>query len=443
MRHRRDPRGVRAIQFAHEIQDAREAALIIGDLRFFELEPREMRDGLDLLAFESHERCRKLQKKRREIIHLALLNVVSVDMLRATFGGLPPLFSGLFMFKRLRGYFSSDLSIDLGTANTLIYVRDKGIVLNEPSVVAVQDEPTRGGKIIVAVGAEAKNMLGRTPGHITAVRPMKDGVIADFTYTEKMLQFFINKVHGNRMLKPSPRVLVCVPFGSTQVERRAIRESAEGAGARNVAIVSEPMAAAVGAGLPVHEARGSMVLDIGGGTSEVAVLSLNGIVYANSARIGGDRFDDAIMNYVRRNYGILIGEATAERIKIEIGSAYPGQQVRELSVKGRNLSEGVPRSFTLNSNEILEALQEPLQSIVSAVKQALEQTPPELGADVAERGIVLTGGGALLRDIDKLLTEETGLPVVVADDPLTCVARGGGRILELMDELGPGHFGLE
>src|SRR5579872_5575427 len=343
------------------------------------------------------------------------------------------------MFKRLRGYFSSDLSIDLGTANTLIYVRDKGIVLNEPSVVAVQDEPTRGGKIIVAVGSEAKGMLGRTPGHITAVRPMKDGVIADFTYTEKMLQYFINKVHGNRMLKPSPRVLVCVPFGSTQVERRAIRESAEGAGARNVAIVSEPMAA----GLPVHEARGSMVLDIGGGTSEVAVLSLNGIVYANSARIGGDRFDDAIMNYVRRNYGILIGEATAERIKIEIGSAYPGTQVRELSVKGRNLSEGVPRSFTLNSNEILEALQEPLQGIVGSVKQALEQTPPELGADVAERGIVLTGGGALLRDVDKLLMEETGLPVVIADDPLTCVARGGGRILELMDQLGPGHFGLE
>jgi rod shape-determining protein MreB len=347
------------------------------------------------------------------------------------------------MFKRLRGYFSSDLSIDLGTANTLIYVRGKGIVLNEPSVVAIQDEPTRGGKVIVAVGAEAKSMVGRTPGHINAVRPMKDGVIADFTFTEKMLQYFIKKVHGNRFLQPSPRVLVCVPFGATQVEKRAIRESAEGAGARNVAIVTEPMAAAVGAGLPTGEARGSMVLDIGGGTSEVAVLSLNGIVYASSVRIGGDRFDEAISDYVRRNYGILIGEATAERIKILIGSAYPGQQVREISVRGRNLSEGVPRSFTLNSNEILEALQEPLQGIVKAVKQALEQTPPELGSDVFERGIVLTGGGALLRDIDKLLVEETGLPVIIADDPLTCVARGGGKILELMDELGPGHFGLD
>ncbi len=347
------------------------------------------------------------------------------------------------MFKRLRGYFSSDLSIDLGTANTLIYVRDRGIVLNEPSVVAVQEDYSRGGKVIVAVGVEAKNMLGRTPGHITAVRPLKDGVIADFTYTEKMLQHFIGKVHDTRLLKPSPRVLVCVPVGSTQVERRAIRESAEGAGARTVAIVSEPMAAAVGAGLPVQEARGSMVLDIGGGTSEVAVISLNGIVYAQSVRIGGDRFDEAITNYVRRNYGILIGETTAERIKIEIGSAYPGQTVREITVKGRNLSEGVPRAFTLNSNEILEALQDPLQGIVSAVKQALEQTPPELGSDVADRGIVITGGGALLCDIDKLITEETGVPAVIAEDPLTCVARGGGRILELMDELGPGNFGLE
>jgi rod shape-determining protein MreB len=347
------------------------------------------------------------------------------------------------MFKNLRGYFSNDLSIDLGTANTLIYVRGRGIVLNEPSVVAIREEPGRGGKKIEAVGMEAKNMLGRTPGHITAIRPMKDGVIADFTVTEKMLQYFIEKVHGNRMVRPSPRVLVCVPYGSTQVERRAIQESAEGAGARWVRLIEEPMAAAVGCGLPVHEARGSMVLDIGGGTSEVAVISLNGIVYASSVRIGGDRFDEAIINYVRRNYGILIGEATAERIKIEIGSAYPGQQVHEISVKGRNLSEGVPRSFTLNSNEILEALQEPLAGIVGAVKVALEQTPPELGADVAERGIVLTGGGALLRDVDKLLQEETGLPVVVSEDPLTCVARGGGRMLELIDEHGPGLFNLE
>jgi rod shape-determining protein MreB len=347
------------------------------------------------------------------------------------------------MFKNLRGYFSNDLSIDLGTANTLIYVRGRGIVLNEPSVVAIREEPGRAGKKIEAVGTDAKNMLGRTPGHITAIRPMKDGVIADFTVTEKMLQYFIEKVHGNRMIRPSPRVLVCVPYGSTQVERRAIQESAEGAGARWVRLIEEPMAAAVGAGLPVHEARGSMVLDIGGGTSEVAVISLNGIVYASSVRVGGDRFDEAIINYVRRNYGILIGEATAERVKIEIGSAYPGQQVREISVKGRNLSEGVPRSFTLNSNEILEALQEPLAGIVGAVKVALEQTPPELGADVAERGIVLTGGGALLRDIDKLLMEETGLPVVVSEDPLTCVARGGGRMLELIDEHGPALFNLE
>ncbi|MBL8202258.1 MAG: rod shape-determining protein [Gammaproteobacteria bacterium] len=347
------------------------------------------------------------------------------------------------MLKRLLGYFSHDLSIDLGTANTLIYLAGQGIVLDEPSVVAIREEPGRGGKIVEAVGLQAKNMLGRTPGNITAIRPLKDGVIADFTVTEKMLQHFIRKALPGRYFRPSPRVIVCVPYGSTQVERRAIRESAEGAGARKVWLVEEPMAAAVGAGMPVHEARGSMVLDIGGGTSEVAVISLNGIVYAASARIGGDKFDEAIINYVRRNYGILIGESTAERIKKEIGSAFPGDEVKEISVKGRNLSEGVPRSFSLNSNEILEALQEPLQGIVQAVKQALEQTPPELGADVAERGIVLTGGGALLRHIDKLLMEETGLPVVVADEPLTCVARGGGRILELLDEVPPSTLGLE
>jgi rod shape-determining protein MreB and related proteins len=347
------------------------------------------------------------------------------------------------MLKRFRGYFSNDLSIDLGTANTLIYVKSRGIVLNEPSVVSVQRELTGGGKVVVAVGAEAKKMLGRTPAHITAVRPLRDGVISDFTYTEKMLQYFINKVHGHRFLSPSPRVLVCVPYGSTQVERRAIKESAEGAGARSVDLVPEPMAAAVGAGLPVDEARGSMILDIGGGTSEIAVVSLNGIVYAASIRMGGDKFDEAITQYVRRNYGILIGEATAERIKIEIGSAYPGDTVREMSVTGRNLSEGVPRGFTLNSNEILEALEEPLQGIVGAVKQALEHTPPELGSDVAERGIILSGGGALLRDIDKLIAKETGLPVIIADDPLTCVARGGGRILELTEARGRGMFDLQ
>jgi rod shape-determining protein MreB len=346
--------------------------------------------------------------------------------------------------KSLFGMFSNDLSIDLGTANTLIYVRGQGIVLNEPSVVAIrQDRGPGGPKSIAAVGVEAKLMLGRTPGNITAIRPLKDGVIADFTITEKMLQHFIHKVHEARFFKPSPRVLICVPCGSTQVERRAIRESAAGAGAREVYLIEEPMAAAIGAGMPVDEARGSMVLDIGGGTSEVAVISLNGIVYSSSVRIGGDRFDEAVINYVRRNYGTLIGEATAERIKHAIGSAYPGNEVVELEVKGRNLSQGIPRSFTLNSNEILEALQEPLAGIVGAVKTALEQTPPELGADVAERGIVLTGGGALLRDIDKLLMEETGLPVVVADDPLTCVARGGGRALELFDERGGDVFTVE
>jgi rod shape-determining protein MreB len=348
------------------------------------------------------------------------------------------------LIKTLFGMFSNDLSIDLGTANTLIYVRGQGIVLNEPSVVAIrQDRGPGGPKSIAAVGMEAKLMLGRTPANITAIRPLKDGVIADFTITEKMLQHFIHKVHEARFFKPSPRVLICVPCGSTQVERRAIRESAAGAGARDVYLIEEPMAAAIGAGMPVDEARGSMVLDVGGGTSEVAVISLNGIVYSSSVRIGGDRFDEAIINYVRRNYGTLIGEATAERIKHGIGSAYPGKEVSEMDVKGRNLSQGIPRSFTLNNNEILEALQEPLAGIVGAVKTALEQTPPELGADVAERGIVLTGGGVLLQDMDKLLMEETGLPVVVADDPLTCVARGGGRALELFDERGGDVFTVE
>ena len=348
------------------------------------------------------------------------------------------------LLNRFRGLFSNDLSIDLGTANTLIYARGKGIVLNEPSVVAIrQDRGPGGPKTIEAYGKVAKGMLGRTPQNIIAIRPMRDGVIADFNITAKMLQHFIRSVHESQILRPSPRVLICVPCGATQVERRAIRESANDAGARSVHLIEEPMAAAIGAGMPVEEARGSMVLDIGGGTSEVAVMSLNGIVYSASARIGGDKFDEAIISYIRRNYGILIGESTAERIKLEIGAAYPGKELLEMEVKGRNLSEGIPRSFSLNSNEILEALQEPLQGIVQAVKTALEQTPPELGADVAERGIVLTGGGALLRDIDRLIMEETGMPVVLAEDPLTCVARGGGRVLELIDEHGIDFLALD
>jgi rod shape-determining protein MreB len=302
---------------------------------------------------------------------------------------------------------------------------------------------SRNAKSVVAVGADAKLMLGRTPGHIEAIRPLKDGVIADFTITEKMLQHFIKKVHGNSLFKPSPRVLVCVPCGSTQVERRAIKESAQGAGAREVYLVEEPMAAAVGAGLPVGDPSGSMVLDIGGGTTEIAVISLNGIVYSESVRVGGDRFDEAIIGYVRRNYGNLIGYATAEKIKHTIACAYPSDEVLEIEVMGRNLAEGLPRPFSLNSNEILEALQEPLSGIVDAVKIALEQTPPELGSDVAERGMVLTGGGALLKDLDRLLMEETGLPVYVADDPLTCVARGGGSLLEMIEERGFDMLSLE
>ena len=337
------------------------------------------------------------------------------------------------MLDQIFGFFSNDLSIDLGTANTLIYMKDKGIVLNEPSVVAIRQNPGNKRRTTM-VGKEAKNMLGRTPTTIQAIRPMKDGVIADFTNTEKMLQHFIRKVHKHRIIKPSPKVLVCVPCGATQVERRAIRESVIGAGARKAYLAPEPIAAALGAGIPISEARGSMVLDIGGGTSEVAVLSLDGIVYSSSVRIGGDKFDEAIISYVRRNHGVLIGEATAEKIKHTIGTAYPSQKLLEVEVTGRNLTEGVPSSFSLNSNEILEALQEPLQGIVSAVKTALERTPPELSSDVAERGIVMTGGGALLRDFSKLIMQETGIPVIIADEPLTCVAKGGEKVLEMIDQ---------
>jgi rod shape-determining protein MreB len=336
----------------------------------------------------------------------------------------------------LSSYFNDDLAIDLGTANTLIYVRGKGIVLDEPSVVAIRQEGgPNGKKVIQEVGLAAKQMLGRTPGNITAIRPMKDGVIADFTVTEQMLKHFIKKVHNSRLYRPSPRMVICVPCGSTQVERRAIREAAIGAGASSVYLIEEPMAAAIGADLPVGDATGSMVVDVGGGTTEVGVISLGGLVYKGSVRVGGDKFDEAIINYIRRNYGMLIGETTAEHIKEEIGSAFPGSEVREKEVKGRNLAEGIPRSFTISSNEILEALTEPLNQIVSAVKSALEQTPPELAADIADKGMVLTGGGALLRDIDRLLMEETGLPVIIAEDPLTCVVRGSGKALDKIERL--------
>ena len=335
------------------------------------------------------------------------------------------------MLKRLRGMFSTDLSIDLGTANTLIYVKERGIILDEPSVVAIRIH--NGQKSIEAVGKEAKRMLGRTPGNIQAIRPLKDGVIADFQVTEKMLQHFIAKVHESKFIRPSPRVLICVPCMSTQVERRAIRESALSAGAREVKLIEEPMAAAIGAGLQVDEATGCMVVDIGGGTTEIAIISLNGVVYRDSIRIGGDRFDEAIISYVRRKYGSLIGDSTAERIKQEVGCAFKSDELREIDVRGRHLAEGVPRSFTLTNDEIQSALEEPLDAMMRSVKLALEQSPPELAADIAETGIVLTGGGALLTDLDKRISNETGLPVIVAEDPLTCVARGGGKALELMD----------
>lgn len=336
----------------------------------------------------------------------------------------------------LRRYFSHDMAIDLGTANTLIYVRGQGIVLNEPSVVAVRNERGANGKTtVLAVGNAAKQMLGRTPGNISAIRPMKDGVIADFTITELMLKHFISKVHQSRLIGASPRIIICVPGGSTQVERRAIRESAVGAGASQVYLIDEPLAAAIGAGLPVTEAVGSMVVDIGGGTSEVAVIALGGMVYSGSVRVGGDKFDEAITNYISRNFGMLIGENTAEKIKKTIGTAFPGESVHEMTVSGINKSEGIPRSFTVSSNEVLEALTEPLNQIVTAVKIALEKTPPELGADLADRGIVLTGGGALLRGLDRLLMEETGLPVIIAEDPLCCVVRGTGMALEKLDQL--------
>ena len=342
----------------------------------------------------------------------------------------------MIFFKYFTQWYSTDLAIDLGTANTLIYAKGLGVVLNEPSVVAIKHVAgISGKKNVIAVGREAKSMLGRVPYSIEAIRPMKDGVIADFTMTEQMLKHFIRSIHDKSFLRPSPRIIICVPCGSTQVERRAIRESALAAGASAVYLIEEPMAAAIGAGLPVADACGSMVVDIGGGTTEVGIISLGGMVYKGSVRIGGDKFDEAIVSYIRRSYGMLIGDQTAEILKKQIGAAYPSAEYKEMQVTGRNLAQGIPQSFTVSTTEILEALNEPLNGLVTAIKIALENTPPELSSDIADRGIVLTGGGALLKDLDKMISEETGIPVILAEEPLTCVVRGCGMALERLENL--------
>ena len=339
------------------------------------------------------------------------------------------------LFDFILGKFSNDLAIDLGTANTLVYVRGKGIVLNEPSVVAVHKN-AKGEKKVLAVGTEAKKMLGRTPGNIVAIRPMRDGVIADFDITEAMLRHFILRVHNRRALV-RPRIIVSIPSGITQVERRAVRETVESAGAREIYLIEEPMAAAIGAGLPITEPVCSMVVDIGGGTTEVAVISLAGIVYSKSVRVAGDKIDDEIIQYIKRKYGLLIGERSGENIKMEIGNAYPdpNQEVRKMEVKGRDLISGIPKIVEINSDEIREAIMEPISIIVDAIKDALENAPPELAGDIVDRGIVLTGGGALLRNIDMLIRAETGLPITIAEEPLTTVARGAGIALDQLDVL--------
>lgn len=336
----------------------------------------------------------------------------------------------------LFGLFSNDLAIDLGTATTLIYVHGKGIVCCEPSVVAIHRN-SRGQTKVLAVGREAKQMLGKTPGSITAMRPMKDGVIADFDVTESMLRYFIQQAHNRRKLV-RPRIIICVPFGITEVEKRAVRESAESAGARKVYLIDEPMAAAIGAGLPISEPTGNMIIDIGGGTTEVAVISLKGIVYSVSVRVAGDKMDDAILNYIKRKYNLLIGDRTAEQVKINIGCAYPDNEDRTMEVKGRDLIAGIPKTLVIGQEEIREALEEPINAIVDAVKQALERTPPELAADIVDKGIVMAGGGALLRNLDILLREETGLPVMLAEDPISAVVLGSGKCLdeiELLEEI--------
>ncbi|MGK4006109.1 rod shape-determining protein [Sorangium sp. So ce1036] len=337
------------------------------------------------------------------------------------------------MFDWLYGLFSNDLAIDLGTATTLIYVKGKGIVSCEPSVVAVQRD-ARGGKKVLAVGREAKEMLGRTPGNIQAVRPLRDGVIADFEITEAMLRFFIARAHNRRTLV-KPRIIICVPFGITEVEKRAVKESAEGAGAREVYLIEEPMAAAIGAGLPITEPSGNMVVDIGGGTTEVAVISLAGIVYSQSVRVGGDKMDESIIAYMKRKYNMAIGEQTAERIKITVGNAYPLEQQLTMEVKGRDMVAGIPKTVIVNSDEIRDSLSEPTNAIVDTVLIALERTPPELAADIVDKGIVLTGGGSLLKNLDVLLREETGLPVMVCDDPISAVVLGSGKALDHLELL--------
>jgi len=343
------------------------------------------------------------------------------------------------MFNLLKG---QNLSIDLGTANTLIYMDDK-VVLNEPSVVALRIEKGVAESTVIAVGQAAKNMLGRTPGTIDAIRPMKDGVIADFKITEKMLQFFMKKVLKSGFFSPSPKVLICVPCGATQVERRAIKESAVGAGARDVYLIEEPMAAALGAGMAIEEASGSMVLDIGGGTTEIAILSLNGIVYSDSIRCGGDVFDDNIVKFIRRVHGIIIGDATAEQIKEEVGCAFESKIVKKNEYRGRAVTSGLPVSFEITNNEILEALNEPLGMIINSLRTALESTPPELSSDIAQNGLVVTGGGALLEGIDRLIHNKTNLVVSIAEDPLTCVARGGGIALNMINQHDMGFLAAE
>jgi rod shape-determining protein MreB len=330
---------------------------------------------------------------------------------------------------------SNDLAIDLGTANTLVYSKDKdrGIIINEPSVVAVHRN-ARGQTKVLAVGTEAKEMLGRTPGSIVAIRPMKDGVIADFEVTQSMLRYFIDKANQRRSLI-KPRIVICIPFGITQVEKRAVRESAQQAGAREVYLIEEPMAAAIGADLPITDPSGNMIVDIGGGTTEVAVISLGGIVFSKSVRVAGDKFDDAIVQYIKRKYSLLIGERTAEQIKLAIGNAYPFDEERTYEVKGRDLIAGAPKTIEVNSEEIRDALADPISAVVDAVKTALERTPPELAADIVDNGIVLAGGGALLNNLDILIREKTGLPVSLAEDPLTCVVRGSGKVLDSMDLL--------